>query len=168
MSSTGSTWAKRRPFEEYVAALGMLLMLLLVCLQIVQRAVFNTSFLWSEEVSRYLMVWSVYFGAAGAVASRGHLRIEMLLHRAPSTVRRVLDIVADIWVFLFSVALTWAGYLYVREGFALGMVSGDSDLPITLGWIHLVIPVTFALSAIHSLRLALRLVRASAPGQPGS
>ncbi|MEO8930640.1 MAG: TRAP transporter small permease subunit, partial [Caldimonas sp.] len=66
-------------FEEAVAAIGLLLMLVQVCTEIVLRDFFNTSFLWSEEVARYLMIWSVYFGAAAAVGTNGHLRIEMLI-----------------------------------------------------------------------------------------
>ena len=40
-------------FEEGVAAIGLTLMLVQVCTEIVLRDFFNTSFLWSEEVARY-------------------------------------------------------------------------------------------------------------------
>jgi TRAP-type C4-dicarboxylate transport system permease small subunit len=139
-------------FEEGVAALGLVLMLVQVCTEIVLRDFFNTSFLWSEEVARYLMIWSVYFGAAAAVGTNGHLRIEMLIDVVPRRVRRVLDAVAQLWVLGFSLAITWAGYSMVRDSFASGMVSADSNLPLQLGWIQLVIPLTFALSAIHAAR----------------
>lgn len=145
-------------FEERVAALGLFVMLFQVCLEIVLRNFFNTSFLWSEEVSRYLMIWSVYFGAAAAVGTDSHLRIDMLIDNVPAPVRRVLDTVAQLWVLAFSVALTCAGYLVVRDSFAMGMVSADSNLPIQLGWIQLVIPLTFGLSAIHAAWRTVQLV----------
>ncbi|MBU1358410.1 MAG: TRAP transporter small permease [Gammaproteobacteria bacterium] len=137
-------------FEETVAAIGLFVMLVQVCTEIVLRNFFNTSFLWSEEVSRYLMIWSVYFGAAAAVGTNGHLRIDMLIDNVPAPVRRVLDTLAQLWVLAFSIALTCAGYMVVRDSFAMGMVSADSNLPIQLGWIQLVIPLTFGLSAIHA------------------
>ena len=70
----------------------------------------------------------------------------------------MLDGVAQFWVLAFSVAITYAGYSMVRDSFASGMVSADSNLPFQLGWVQLVIPITFALSAIHAAR-CLWLVR---------
>jgi len=146
-------------FEEAVAAIGLLLMLVQVCTEIVLRDFFNTSFLWSEEVARYLMIWSVYFGAAAAVGTNGHLRIEMLIDAVPPRVRHVLDGIAQFWVLAFSLAITYAGYSMVRDSFASGMVSADSNLPFQLGWVQLVIPITFALSAIHAARCLWLVVK---------
>ncbi len=137
-------------FEQWVAGLGLLLMLCQVCLEIVLRNVFNTSFLWSEEVARYLMVWSVYFGAAAAVGSGSHLRIDMLIDHVRPGVRRVLDTMAQLWVLAFSVGIAYAGWTVVQESFSMGMVSADSNLPLQLGWVQLVIPLTFALSSLHA------------------
>jgi len=159
MSSRPAEPTRRTTFEEAVSALGLLLMLALVFVEIVKREAFNTSYLWAEEVARYLMVWSVYFGASAAVASGEHLRIDMLLTHVSPAMRRRLDLIAQLWVLAFSAALTYAGFLYVRDSFAFGFVSADSNLTLEMGWIQLVIPITFALSAFHALRLALRLVR---------
>ncbi|MDO8534027.1 MAG: TRAP transporter small permease [Xanthobacteraceae bacterium] len=149
---------RRHTFEDWVAALGMVLMLVLVCVEITKREFFNSSFLWSEEVARYLMIWSVYFGASAAVASSSHLRIDMLINMVPRRVRRVLDIFAQVWVCAFSLAITYAGYRYVQDSFSLGFVSADSNLPLQMGWIQLVIPITFALSAFHALRQLSKLI----------
>ena len=158
MTTARAAAGDRHLFEEWVAGLGLLLMLLLVCTEIVLRGVFNTSNLWSEEVARYLMIWSVYFGSAAAVARGAHLRIDMLINVVSPRVRRALDIVASAWVFAFSLAMTWAGYLYVKDSFTLGFVSADSNLTLEMGWIQLVIPLTFALSAFHAARQIVRLV----------
>jgi len=149
---------RRHTFEEWVAAFGMFLMLVLVCVEITKRQFFNSSFLWSEEVARYLMIWSIYFGASAAVASGSHLRIDMLINLVPIRARRLLDIFAQFWVFAFSLAITYAGYKYVGDSFTLGFVSADSNLSLQMGWIQLVIPVTFALSAFHALRQLSKLI----------
>jgi C4-dicarboxylate transporter, DctQ subunit len=154
-------------FEEWVAALAMLLMLLLVVGEILLRDLFNTSNLWSEEVARYLMIWSVYFGSAAAVARGAHLRIEMLIDAVSLRVRRILDIVATTWVLAFGLAMTWAGYMYVRDSFTLGFVSADSNLPLQIGWVQLVGPITFALTAIHAIRQLFRLVAQVQGRSPG-
>ncbi len=158
MSTAPAAGRERYLFEEWVAGATLLLMLLLVCSEIVLRDVFNTSNLWSEEVTRYLMIWSVYFGSAAAVARGAHLRIEMLIDAVSPGVRRWLDVLATACILAFGLAMTWAGILYVRDSFALGFVSADSNLSLQIGWIQLVIPITFALTAIHAARILVRLV----------
>ena len=83
----------------------------------------------------------------------------MLIDAVPPRVRHVLDGVAQFWVLAFSLAITYAGYSMVRDSFASGMVSADSNLPFQLGWVQLVIPITFALSAIHALRCLWLVVK---------
>lgn len=160
------SWLVR--FEEAVSALGLFLMLFQVCLEIVLRNFFNTSFLWSEEVSRYLMIWSVYFGASAAISNGLHLRVDMVIDHVGPRVRRVLDLVAQLWVLGFSLAITVAGYLMVRDTFQINMMSADSNLAIPLGYIQLVIPLTFGLSVLHALGSLAHIVRGgSAPQATG-
>jgi len=150
---------QRVRFEDVIAGFALILMLGLVIMEITLRNFFNISFLWSEEVARYLMIWSVYFGAASAIKTGDHLRIEMLIDHVPPRVRRYFDVFAQLWIVAFSLAITYAGYHLVRDSFFYGFTSADSNLDVGMGWIQLVIPVTFALSAIHALTNALALVR---------
>jgi len=61
------------------------------------------------------MIWSVYFGAAAAVGTNAHLRIEMLIDAVSPRVRHLLDGIAQLWVLAFSLAITYAGYSMVRR-----------------------------------------------------
>lgn len=142
--------------ENGIATAGLCLMLLLVSCEIVNRNVFNTSFQWVEEVARYLMIWSVYFAAANLVSTGGHLRVELLLDRAGPRMRRVLNGLAELWVAVFGIAITISGYQFVESSFIMGFTSADSDFPLKLAWVYLVIPLTFCLTALHA---ALRLAR---------
>lgn len=160
-SAVHKSWLVR--FEELVSALGLFLMLFQVCLEIVLRNFFNTSFLWSEEVSRYLMIWSVYFGASAAISQGLHLRVDMVIDHVGPRVRRVLDFIAQLWVLGFSVSITVAGYLMVRDTFRIDMMSADSNLAIPLGYIQLVIPLTFGLSVVHALASLAHIVRGDRP-----
>lgn len=159
-------WIAR--MEAWLASLGLFLMLLLVCTEIILRNIFNTSFLWSEELSRYLLIWSTYFSAASLIHQRRHLRIELLVDRVRRPVRKWLDILAEVWVMTFSLGLTWAGYKWVSESFAFGFRSTDSDFPLQLAWIYLVIPATFGLSALHAAGCLYRLARTISVHNPGS
>jgi len=145
--------------ESWLAGFGLLLMLLLVCMEITIRNLFNTSFLWSEELSRYLLIWSTYFAAVSLIHRRGHLRIELIIDRTRGRLRKALEIFSDLWILIFSAALAGAGYQLVTDSFLFGFRSSDSNFPLELAWVYLVIPVTFALSALHTAASLLRLIR---------
>ena len=146
-------------FEGIVSGLALAVMLAVVLLEIVARDLFNRSFAWSDEASRYLMIWSVYFGSVAAVRARTHLRVDLLLVRMPPALRRAADLFAELCVFAFSVALTFAGFRYVRDTFAMGFVSADSNLAIPIWIVQTVIPLTFLLSAVYAALNGLRLLR---------
>jgi TRAP-type C4-dicarboxylate transport system permease small subunit len=52
---------------------------ILMSVQIFLRFVFNSPLTWTEEVDRYLFVWSVYLGSAVALAKGSHIRVTFLI-----------------------------------------------------------------------------------------
>ena len=65
--------------EEGLAMLFLAGIAVVINLQVVSRYVMDDPFIWPEEISRILMVWASWWGAA-AVTRRGlHIRFDMLL-----------------------------------------------------------------------------------------
>lgn len=64
---------------KFLAALVLGAAVVLVSIQVFLRYVFNAPQAWAEEVGRYLFVWSVFLGAAVALAEDGHIRITVLI-----------------------------------------------------------------------------------------
>jgi len=60
-----------------IGVAALVVMTSIVCLNIGARALFNASFSWSEELSRFLMIWSAMCGAAMAVRKGAHFRIDL-------------------------------------------------------------------------------------------
>lgn len=78
--------------EGAVAGMLLALGLGIVMLEIVSRALANASFLWSEELSRYVLIWITYFGAAAVTRDKGHIRVEILIDRLDPTARRIVEV----------------------------------------------------------------------------
>ena len=53
-------------FEYGLGGLILLAGLVIVSLEILGRGFLGFSLLWSEELSRYLLIWTAYMGAAAA------------------------------------------------------------------------------------------------------
>ncbi|QEI07540.1 TRAP transporter small permease [Pigmentiphaga aceris] len=88
---------------SFACAVIMAVMLVLVFGNVVLRYFFQTSWLISEELSRWLFVWMVFIGAIVALRERGHLGTDMVLVRLPAKARRACVVVAHILMLY----ITW-------------------------------------------------------------
>lgn len=78
--------------------------------EVVMRYVFNAPTVWVDEVSRVLMVWSVYLAAAFALKHREVIVID-LAFRTPGTLgRRLCDSFAILFMFIFASVACYFGF----------------------------------------------------------
>ena len=96
-------WLERH-LEETIACICLTGVATTVFLQVVMRYGFNTALQWSEEVAAMMMVWAVYAGASLCVRKRYHIRIVAGVLVLPTSIARIVIILAD---------LIWAGFLLV-------------------------------------------------------
>lgn len=148
----------RRAFEQFEGvAAGVLLALGLgiVMLEIGARTFADASFPWSEELSRYLLIWITYLGAAAVTRDRAHIRVEVLIDRLNPAMRRFLEIVVGLLCLVFTVVICIVSLRYVADSRTLGIMSADSYLPVPIWVFQSIVPIGFALI---SLRLVLNLI----------
>ena len=98
--------------ERWLRRLGSLVLLMLalcICLQVVARYAFAVSPIWSEELIRLLLIWTVMIGAAISVRQRSHIRLDVLLAPLPPGVRRIWMLLLDLLTLLLFGVLVWTG-----------------------------------------------------------
>lgn len=97
------------------AAVGLVLMTLIIGIQVFGRFVLNSSPSWSEQAALTLMIWFVTLAAAAGVRDGFHIRIVALENAVSPTMKRVLRVMADVVVALCGLAmLIWGGDLVQR------------------------------------------------------
>ena len=77
-----------------------LICLISVLLQIITRT-FRVSLPWTEEVSRYCLVWITFWGMSYGSKRRGHIRFELLLNSMNGKAR----IISEIFISLFLLVI---------------------------------------------------------------
>lgn len=82
---------------EWVITALVALMSALVLLQIINRAILNTSLTWSEEIVNYSMIWIAMLGSCLLVRNNGHMAVDNFL--------KMLKGVPKAIATFFSVAL---------------------------------------------------------------
>ncbi len=141
MPSNPSPW--RRVTALYAKLLEILLglcvsiLVIPVTLQIVSRYTpFIPSYIWTEEMARFLFVWTIMIGAMVGVREAQHFEVDVwpdLSRRSEALVR----ILARLGILALALVFVWAGLEFTR--FAWNRTSELADLPLWL--IHVAWPV---------------------------
>lgn len=108
---------RETPVEGWIA-LGIFWLLgVTVLLQFVTRYALNDSAAWTEEIARYLLIGTVFVGAAAGVRSSDHIRVDLLYRYLPERVGHVLALCVDGFSALFfSALLVLSVQMMVRLG----------------------------------------------------
>jgi TRAP-type transport system small permease protein len=87
-------------------ALGIFWMLgAVVFYQFFTRYALNNSASWTEEIARYLLIGTVFVGAAIGVAKNNHIQVDLLFRWLPAKVARALALVVDVVRIAFFAAM---------------------------------------------------------------
>ena len=84
-------------------------MVLAVCWQVITRFVLKNPSTVTEEILRYLLVWTTMVGGAYAYGRRKHLSINMLAKKLPPRAQKLLDIFVQAVVIAFCVVVMIVG-----------------------------------------------------------
>ena len=90
---------------DAVAALLLAADLLVVCVSVLLRSLFNAPVEWSDDVARGLMVGSSFFGAASALQRGENAGVVFFADRLPAGPRRLVDAVVALAVTVVSVCV---------------------------------------------------------------
>jgi len=93
---------------EWVIAVSLAVMVLLVFGNVIMRYGFNSGITVSEELSRWLFVWLTFLGAIVALKDGAHLGSDTLVSRVPLAVKK-LFFVAGHGLMLFVCWLLFKG-----------------------------------------------------------
>ena len=115
-----------------VAALGILAMALATAYDVSARYFFNSPTTWATEISTYLLIASVFFGAGYTHLSGGNVRIKLVLDRLTPSGARDLEL-ATAWLALIYVAVAgWQAILLILSDYQHG--SRIFSLLLTPSW----------------------------------
>ena len=111
---------------EFLIALGLAIMVVLVFGNVVLRYGFNSGITVSEEVSRWLFIWGTFLGALVALREHGHLGIDMVVGRLPVTGKKICLILGHALMIFIVVLLAMGSWEQVK-------INWDVTAPTT-GW----------------------------------
>lgn len=118
--------------------------------QVFSRYILNAPSDFTDELAGFLLIWVGLVGAAYATGTKQHLAIDILPSKLPPEKRRIVDIIINIFIFLFAVSVLIVGGTWlVYTRFYLGQLSAALEIP--LGYVYLVLPLSGLLISYYAL-----------------
>ena len=93
------------PPEAWVALAIFWLLGVTVFYQFFTRYVLNNSASWTEEIARYLLIGTVFVGAAIGVVKNNHIQVDLLYRYLPHGVARTLSTAVDVLRIAFCAGM---------------------------------------------------------------
>src|SRR6476619_871342 len=116
-------------------AIAVALLIVPVTLQIISRyTALIPSYIWTEELSRFLFIWMVMLGAMVGIKEGTHFEVDVW----PELGRRAnaaLKIVSHLLVLVFALVFVWWGIKFVQFGWYQESELAELPMPfIFLAW----------------------------------
>ncbi|PSL06120.1 TRAP-type C4-dicarboxylate transport system permease small subunit [Haloactinopolyspora alba] len=108
--------------------------------------------LWTEEIARLCLEWTVFLGAAAAVRRGDHFVIDLIPARLDAWLARPVQLVAMALVLVMSLVITVGGFRFALDG--VDQISTTSG--IRLVWAYAAIPVSGVLMVVFAIELAAK------------
>lgn len=139
--------------EKSVIAALFFFNLIILFATVVMRYVFNASPTWTEEVSRYVMIWIIYIGVSQTIEGNSELKIDLLTKLSKSIrVYKVTSILGSLVSLIVSIYIVIYGFKFTMLLKTMGQMPGSFALPMYV--IYIIIPLT---ATIWVLKYCVRL-----------
>lgn len=135
---------------EKILIILLAFMLLQVLWQVFSRYILLHPSSFTDELSRFLLIWIGLLGASYVTGKRMHLTIDLLPGKLKGSKKKTLDLIINLIIvaFAFFVMLI-GGSRLVYITLTLGQTSSALEIP--LGYIYFVIPLSGLLIIIYSI-----------------
>jgi len=137
--------------ESYVCRALLATFVTLLFAQIVSRELFGHSISWIEELSTYMFVWFVFFGASYAARLAAHNRVTVQFKLFPKIVAKISESIADLLWVLFNLYFVWLSIDFVF--FKMNLFWKSQTLGVPMKYFYMILPIAFALMTIRIIQV---------------
>lgn len=112
-------------------------MLVLIFAQVIFRYVFHNSLAFSEELARFLFVWTVFLGIPVVQRMGGHMTVGVITERISGMPLKVLRTIADVLTVIFMFIILKNGILMIeRTSFQT-----SAAMQIPMSYVYYALPI---------------------------
>lgn len=129
---------------ESIIVVFFVLLVVLTFAQIVARFVFNYSFGWIEELTRYFFIWIIFVGTALGFRYSNHIRLDILVSFLPRFGQRMVEFINALAIIGFLAVLAYYGW----NATLVTMRQFSPAIGLKMGYVYAAIPIGAAFTTV--------------------
>lgn len=138
--------------EEIALFASLMSLVATLFLQVLFRFALEQPLDFTEELSRILLIWTVFLGAARGLYTGEHFLVDFIFRALPAPFRRLVGPLIDLATIAFLAAVVWVSW---RSAMA-GALQTLPVLGVSVTIQTMAMPVGTGLMTFHGLMLILR------------
>ena len=140
--------------EAVMLAIGVLLMALNTCINVIARFVFGEGLFFSGEINRILIILITFAGLGYAARHGRHIRMSAIYDTLPTAARKVLMIIIALITAVVMFMLCYYSTEYILNLQERGRVLPALRIPIWV--IYVWVPIGFAITGVQYVLTAIK------------
>jgi len=149
-------WGIVDNIESYICRSLLVIFVCLLFLQVIVRTLFDFSFSWIEELSVYMFVWFVFFGASYAAKMGAHNRVTFQFKFLPPSAIKYIEAFADLFWLFFNVYFVILAIDFIFN--KMNKFQSSQTMGFHLSWVYIVLPIAFSLMTFRILQVNYKKV----------
>jgi C4-dicarboxylate transporter DctQ subunit len=141
--------------EDSIAVLTMASVSVIIFGQVVSRYGFNYTPSWSEELSRFLIVWSIFIGVSIGVRKNQHIGVDALIRFMPHKFKVASEVLLNLIGLVVVGILVYISIGYIKDTMEYEQLSPSMRIPMYIP--YMAMPVGLTLSGIRFIQDIVRL-----------
>jgi len=137
--------------ESYICRTLLAIFVCLLFLQVIVRTLFDFSFSWVEELSIYMFVWFVFFGASYAAKKGAHNRVTFQFKFLPPKTIKYIEAFADLFWIFFNVYFVYLAIDFIFN--KMNRFQSSQTMGFHLSWVYIVLPIAFTLMTVRVIQV---------------
>lgn len=142
--------------EEYLMAIFLIIMTVVMLIQVIMRYVFNAAFSWPEEFCRYCFIYITFLTVGYSIQRQSMLRLNIIVKAIPKKIGDVMEFL--IW----TSCLVFFSYMLINSVELVSIIKGTERTTPTMGIPYYIIYTStiigFGLGIIRNVQFLIKFL----------
>lgn len=143
--------------EKCLLLVFLIVMVFALTLQIIFRFVLNTPLSWSEELARYMFVWSGFISISYCLKTNIAIRIDQVVGFLPEKGQLIMNLVVYALLFAYFIHMTPYAYEFFQRAADANQTMPALQAPIALVYVSPLLG--FLLSMVRLIQNLIKDIR---------
>jgi len=144
--------------EKCLLLVFLIVMVIALTLQIIFRFVLSTPLSWSEELARYMFVWSGFISISYCLKTNIAIRIDQVVNVLPEKGRLIMNLVVYVLMSMYFIHMIPYAYDFFRRAADANQTMPALQAPIALVYVSPLLG--FVLTMVRLIQNFIKDVRA--------